>query len=85
MEPRSMFLKDGKYYEKQLADGSAQEVKMTEAYMAQFKKDKKKFEMLQQFNRRTEGKVLSLDFDPAAAKPVNPDYLIFKKLPPTNK
>ena len=85
MEPRTMYLKDGKYYEKQLADGSAQEEKMTEAYMAQFKKDKKKFEMLQQFNRRTEGKVLSLDFDPATAKPANPDYLIFKKLPPINK
>lgn len=85
LEPRTMYLKDGKYYEKQLADGSAQEVKMTEAYMAQFKKDKKKFEMLQQFNRRTEGKVLSLDFDPATAKPANPDYLIFKKLPPINK
>lgn len=85
MEPRVMYLKDGKYYEKQLSDNSAQEVRMTEAYMAPFKKDKKKFEQLQQYNRRTEGKVLSLDFDPKTALPANPDYLIYKKLPAPNK
>lgn len=85
-EPRVMYLKDGIYYEKQDAENSRQELKMTEAYMNPFKaKDKKKFEMLQQYNRRTEGKVLSLDFDPNTALPANPDYLVFKKLPPSNK
>lgn len=82
-EPRVMYLKDGVYSEKQV-EGST-EVRMTEAYMAPFKKDKKKFEQLQQYNRRTEGKVLSLTFDPNTAPPANPDYLVFKKLPPSNK
>jgi outer membrane protein OmpA-like peptidoglycan-associated protein/tetratricopeptide (TPR) repeat protein len=86
LEPRTMYLKDGKYFEKQLADNSAAEVRMTEAYMAPFKKtDKKKFEQLQQYNRRTEGKVVTLDFDPKTAPPANPDYMVFKKLPPSNK
>jgi outer membrane protein OmpA-like peptidoglycan-associated protein len=82
-EPRTMYLKDGRYFEK-MQEG-ATEVKMTEAYMATFKKDKKKFEMLQQYNRRTEGKVVTLDFDPATAAPAKPENLVFKKLPPTNK
>jgi peptidoglycan-associated lipoprotein len=91
-EPRTMYLNGARYYEnppkdpttKELLPGT-QELKMTEAYMAPFKKDKKKFEMLQQFNRRTEAKVVTLDFDPATAPPANPDFLVFKKLPAANK
>ena len=38
---------------------------LTEAYINQFQtSDKAKFDMLHQLNRRTEGKVLSLDFIP---------------------
>lgn len=38
-------------------------IKLTEAYINQFKTtDKTKFEMLHQINRRTEGRVLSMDF-----------------------
>jgi peptidoglycan-associated lipoprotein len=78
-EPRTVWLNNGKYSEAE-SPGS-QAISLTEAYMAQFKKDKKKFEMLQQLNRRTEGRVVTLDFDPATAPPANPEYLIFRPLP----
>lgn len=91
-EPRTMYMNGGKYYESVPKDPATKEplagtseIKMTEAYMAPFKKDKKKFEQLQQYNRRTEGKVVTLDFDPATAPAANPDFMTFKKLPPTNK
>jgi len=86
-EPRTVWLYQGKYYEAAPKDANgqilagAQSVSLTEAYMKQFKADKKKFEMLQQLNRRTEGKVVTLDFDPATAPAANPDYLKFKPLP----
>ena len=55
---------------------------LTEAYINQFKKtDKRKFEMLHQLNRRTEGKILSMEFDPATAPTANPDYKVFKVVP----
>ncbi|MBI1837169.1 MAG: OmpA family protein [Flavobacteriia bacterium] len=42
-------------------------VTLTEAYINQFKeKDKVKFELLHQLNRRTEGKVLTLEYVPVA-------------------
>lgn len=82
-EPRTVYLTNGKYIENEPHDGSTFEaITLTEAYINQFrKKDPKKYELLHQFNRRTEGRVLSLDFDPATAPPANPDYLVYKKLP----
>lgn len=87
-EPRTVYLNNGTYYESEPKDPSTgellpgtQEIKLTEAYMNKFKKNKVLFEMLQQYNRRTEGKVVTLDFDPDTAPPANPDYLIFKPLP----
>ncbi len=48
-------------------------ITLTEAYINQFQKtNKAKFEKLHQLNRRTEGKVLSMDFDPATAPPLTP-------------
>jgi|GEM_PF-67261 len=49
-------------------DENGQSVKLTEAYINQFKTtNPKKFELLHQLNRRTEGKVLRMDYNPAAA------------------
>lgn len=86
MEPRKMYLLDGKYYETQPVDvngkPAGQEVVLTEKYMAQFKRDKKLFEMLNQYNRRTEGKVVTIDgFDPATYPAANPVYREYKPLP----
>lgn len=83
-EPRTIYLYNGQYVELEPKgeDGKtaqgAQAIILTEAYMNQFKKDKKLFEVLQQYNRRTEGKVITLTFDPASAPAANPDYLIYK-------
>lgn len=68
------------------ADGNAQagwtEVRLTEALINSYKaKDKALFEMLHQWNRRTEGKVLTLDFNPATAPAAPASYLEFKKVP----
>jgi peptidoglycan-associated lipoprotein len=61
---------------------TGQPVKLTEAYINQFKTtDKKKFEMLHQLNRRTEGKVLSMEFDPNTAPPASQTYREFQPIP----
>ena len=61
---------------------TGQSVKLTEQYINQFKTtDKKKFEMLHQLNRRTEGRVLSMDFNPATAPPAPDAYKIFQPIP----
>jgi peptidoglycan-associated lipoprotein len=81
-EPRVVYKKGDVYMEMAPSDMTGVErITLTEAYMNQFKKDKRKFEMLQQLNRRTEGRVVTLDFDPATAPPANPDNLVFKPLP----
>jgi hypothetical protein len=41
--------------------------------------------MLHQLNRRTEGKVLDMNFDPALAPVVPEDYFKFKDLPKNTK
>ena len=43
--------------------------------------NKKLYETLHQYNRRTEGKVLRMDFDPAISPAANPEYLKFVKYP----
>ncbi|AEA44085.1 OmpA family protein [Fluviicola taffensis] len=87
-EPRTVYLLAGKYLESEPKDAEgnpipgAQVIVLKEAYMNQFKKTNKKlFDQLQQFNRRTEGKVVTLEFDATNALPANPDFLIFKALP----
>jgi peptidoglycan-associated lipoprotein len=46
---------------------------LNETYINQFKTtDKVKFEKLHQLNRRTEAKILSMDFDPATTPPIAP-------------
>lgn len=43
--------------------------KLTEAYINKFRSDKAKFEMLHQKNRRTEGKIISMEYVPKAEAP----------------
>ena len=55
---------------------------LTEAYINQFKTPNRAlYERLHQLNRRTEGKVLRMDFDPATAPAANLGYLQFVKYP----
>lgn len=78
--PRKVWLKDGMYVVDQPKEGG-EEIILTEAYINSFKADKKKFEMLHQLNRRTEGAVITLDFDAATAPPADPKYLEYVKYP----
>lgn len=73
-EPRKVYLKEGTYYASK-PKGDSEEVELTEAYINKFKTtDKATFEMLHTLNRRTEGAVFSLEFDPATAPEAKPDY-----------
>lgn len=53
-------------------DEKGAKIILTEAYINQFKKDTKKFEMLHQLNRRTSAEVVKTDFDPNTAPPLAP-------------
>ncbi|MES2587535.1 MAG: OmpA family protein [Bacteroidota bacterium] len=82
--PKTMWLLvDGSYSSSAPLDtAGAKLMPLKEAYINGFKaKDKKKFEMLHQLNRRTEGFVLDMQFDPALAPAVSEDYFKFKPLP----
>jgi len=58
------------------------EVKLTEQLIDSYKKDNKElFELLHQWNRRTEGRVLSMEFDPQKAPEAPTEYLEYKKVP----
>jgi len=55
-----------------------QEIKLTESYINKFKrKDPELFKALHQLNRRTEGRLISLDFDPNTTPAADPKYLKF--------
>lgn len=58
-----------------------EEVKLTEALINSYKSKKVIFDRLHQLNRRTEGRVISLEFDPATAPAAPKEYLEFKKVP----
>lgn len=58
---------------------NGKEVKLTEAYINKFKGDKVEYEHLNQLNRRTDARVVTMNFDPNTAPAANPNYLIFKK------
>jgi outer membrane protein OmpA-like peptidoglycan-associated protein len=63
-----------------LRDESGLEIILNETFINQFKMtDKEKFERLHQLNRRTEGKVIGLDFNPETAPLAPKEYLIFNK------
>lgn len=80
--PRTVWLRNGEYLVSAPKDmAGVEEIKLTEAYINSFKRDKKKFDMLHQLNRRTEGAVITLDFDPATAPAADPKLLEYVKYP----
>jgi outer membrane protein OmpA-like peptidoglycan-associated protein len=82
LEPRTIWKKGDVFLASQPNDMKGIEtIVLTEAYINSFSSNKVIFDMLHQYNRRTEGKILSMDFNPAAAPPANPDYLKFVKYP----
>jgi hypothetical protein len=80
-EPRSVWKRGEEYLAAQPADMSGVEViQLREDYINQFKKTNPKlFEQLHQLNRRTEGKVLTMEFNPDTAPAANPELLKFVK------
>lgn len=63
--PKGMGEKDpAMYYEFNEDGDTTLTQKLTESYINKFKRDKAKFEKLHQYNRRTEGKILSYDYVP---------------------
>ena len=73
-EPRKVWLMDGTYHAKQPKGDEFEEIVLTEAYINKFSRDRKTFEMLHAMNRRTEGAVYSLEFDPETAEDADPKY-----------
>lgn len=57
-----------------------QTILLSEQYINGFKTDKVEFERLHQFNRRTEGRIISMDFDPKTAPEAPKSYLQFVKI-----
>jgi len=78
-EPREVYLQDGKYLASEPAeDEEYEKITLTESYINQFRRsDKALFEKLHTMNRRTDGKVFSLEFNPETAPPANPDFLTY--------
>ena len=83
VEPRTVYLKDGMYLvDEPIEMEGVETVVLTEAYINSFRsKNKPTFDMLHQFNRRTEGKVITMNFDPASAPEADPEHLKFVKYP----
>jgi peptidoglycan-associated lipoprotein len=80
---RKVWLKDGKYLVDEPKDTTGvQVIPLTEAYINKFKKkEKATYEMLHQLNRRTEGKVLELNFNYENAPATTEDFFKFKPIP----
>ena len=83
LEPRTIWKKDETYLVSRPSNmDGVEEIKLTESYINSFRrKDLKIFEMLHQLNRRSEGKVITMDFDPNTAPPADPKHLKFVKYP----
>jgi len=83
MEPRTIWKKGDTYLEKQPEDMTGVEtIVLTEKYINQFQKTNKPlFERLHQLNRRTEGKIITMNFDPATAPAANPEFMKYVKYP----
>ena len=82
-KPRTVWLKGEAYLVSKPEDMTGvKEIVLTEKYINKFKKSEKDiFEMLHQLNRRTEGRVLNLDFDAATAPKADSKYLNYVKYP----
>ena len=83
LEPRIIWRKGDVYLASRPAsmDG-VEEVKLTEKYINSFRRlDADTFELLHQYNRRTEGKVITMDFNPETAPAADARHLKFVNYP----
>ncbi|MGB0933649.1 MAG: OmpA family protein [Lishizhenia sp.] len=60
--PRTVYLVNGEYIVDKPAEGEYEEIVLTEKYINKYKSNKALFERLHQFNRRTEGEVVRMDW-----------------------
>lgn len=83
VEARTVYLKNGMYVVDEPVDMEGVEtIVLTEAYINKFRStNKATFDLLHQFNRRTEGRVITMDFNPETAPEANPNLLQFVKYP----
>ena len=83
VESRTVYLKNGMYFVDEPVEMEGVEtIMLTEAYINNFRSSNKvTFDMLHQFNRRTEGRVITMDFDSTKAPEASPNHLIFVKYP----
>jgi peptidoglycan-associated lipoprotein len=67
--PRTIFFYNGDYHVDKPSNKTTEyeEIVLTNDYINKYSKDKVLFERLHQYNRRTEGEVVSFDFDPETA------------------
>lgn len=81
--PRTVYLMDGEYLGKEPVEGSDyQTIVLKESYINKFRRSKPDvFKRLHQMNRRTEGKILTLTFDPETAPAADPKLLEYVKYP----
>jgi len=83
MEPRTIYKRGEEYLESKPMDMAGVEtILLKEEYINQFKATNKPlFERLHQLNRRTEGRVINMNFDPASNPAANPEYMKYVKYP----
>ncbi len=82
-EPRKVWKRGEQYLVSKPADmEGVEEIVLNEDYINQYKlEDNKTFEMLHQLNRRTEGKVINMDFDAAKQPGSDPKFLEYIPYP----
>lgn len=81
--PKTVWKKGDEYMITEPADmAGVEKIVLTEKYINQFKRSNVElFEMLHQLNRRTEGRVLGLNFNADTAPAANPKHLEYVKYP----
>ncbi len=82
-EPRKVWKRGEQYLVSKPADmEGVEEIVLNEDYINQYKlEDNKTFEMLHHLNRRTEGKVINMDFDAAKQPGSDPKFLEYIPYP----
>ncbi|MGY8926430.1 MAG: OmpA family protein, partial [Flavobacteriales bacterium] len=83
VEPRTIWKSGDDYIVVQPVNmEGVEEIILTESYINKFRRsDNKLFEELHQYNRRTEGRVVTMDFDPETAPAADLNHMIYVKYP----
>ncbi|PHR32191.1 MAG: hypothetical protein COA38_06900 [Fluviicola sp.] len=77
-DPRMVYLQNGEYHASDRAGGEP--TRLIESYINGFRRSNKDlFSALHTMNRRTDGAVFSLEFDPETAPAADPKYLTYLK------